>query len=223
MRIRYQKGAQINMKASKLLISIGLGLACSSHVSAEPLNAQACVSQDFKLRDYDLEFQACAAGFSAETPVPLEAETIVRKRRDCRSRSTRGTATCTSRHLSGRPLAFCNRAVKSNRRACYYQARFLKFSGPGPEAYRRDRCAAARSGITEICFDYRERYASVTSQSESQASAAQPSAEPVVVPMSTPTPNPACTSTCVEDCVDQYYEDYDYNAEQLCYYNKCGC
>ena len=208
----------MNSKANKLLFVavlfvFGLVLACAS-----------CASRDFQLRDYDLEFQACAAGFSASTPTPVDAEVLARKRRNCRIGTVRGFKECSSRHVRGRGLDFCKRAVKSNRRACYYQASFLNFSGPGPETYRRDTCAAARSGITEICFHYGENYGSVAPAGSPETSAAQLPSEQIVAPMTTPTPLPAsCTSTCVTDCVDQYYEDYDYNAEQLCYYNKCGC
>lgn len=33
----------------------------------------------------------------------------------------------------------------------------------------------------------------------------------------------ACTDACVQDCLDTYYEDYDYEAEQYCYYYACLC
>lgn len=32
-----------------------------------------------------------------------------------------------------------------------------------------------------------------------------------------------CTETCVNDCIETYYEDYDYDAEQYCYYYVCNC
>lgn len=217
----------MNSTIYKLLLSLGLTLTCASQAWAQDLTAAACASGDFKLRDYNLAFDECVGSFETETPVPLPPDEIAQNRIECRVARTKGLKTCASRHTAGRALDFCNRAVKSDRRACLYQARFAQFTATGPQVYRRDTCAAARSGLTEICFDYAERLGAVpaeVSPSPMPDGTSQEEPEQVIVPMHNPTPTPAgCTQTCVEDCYTQYYEDYDYNAEQLCYYDTCGC
>lgn len=209
-------------KITLLLVSLGCLLGFATQGWAQQLTAAACVSSDFKLREYDLAFGECASNFSAVTPAPVDTDTENQNRRKCRVARVKAIKTCTSRHRAGRALDFCVRAVRSERRACMYQARFADFAGPGPEVYRRDTCSAARSGVTEICFDYRERSALTPAPAEASAPQAQAAQEVVVMKNPTPTPL-GCTSTCAQDCVSQYYEDYDYNAEQLCYYDTCGC
>ncbi|MFM8410564.1 MAG: hypothetical protein ACKOCT_09830, partial [Alphaproteobacteria bacterium] len=42
---------------------------------------------------------------------------------------------------------------------------------------------------------------------------------PTPSPTAVPTPDPC--AVCTENCVAQYYEEYDHNAEQICYFDGC--
>lgn len=210
------------------------GQVCGTHaasVEASPacgqrvITAAACASKDFKLRDYNLGIEECASSFSSAAPVPVSRSELLKNRAECRDERRVALVTCSSRHAPrSRSGSFCRRAVKSELRACLYQARFAEFVAPGPQQFRRDTCAAARSGLAEICFDYRTRRGLGSTGGNGGLGKPQPLATKEAAPMASPTPTPSsCTETCVENCVDQYYEDYDYNAEQLCYYDKCDC
>lgn len=223
-------------KAFGLTLAMGL-CALTIHASgaaagrpAEPslprLTAEACTRADFNPNDYDLAYEDCAADFTTPDPAPLDRDEILANRKACMAERAEGLGTCRARHRDGRALHSCNRAVNSNHRACLFQARVAQITPPGPEKFRASTCSAARNGLLEICFHYRANHGpgvmKVAAGTAPTATPVPPTPTPTPPAGPTPTATP-CTETCVEDCVDQYYEDYDYNAEQLCYYDHCLC
>lgn len=225
-------------------------LICSAHVTllgpndpecagAKPrLTAAACAAAELNPRDYDLGYEECTADYDTPDLLVLDRDEALQNRKACMAERSEALKTCRARHPDGRALSSCNRAVNSNHRACLFQARVTDITPPGPRKYRASTCNAARNGLLEICFDYRANHGEAASMimpvSTDPPSGTVPTPTPTSAPTPTPPPAPTptpippptptpCTPTCVENCVNQYYEDYDYNAEQICYYNTCKC
>jgi hypothetical protein len=179
-----------------------LAPAGTINAAAPKLDPDACTSPDFDLRRYDLAEEACVANFTTSPLTKLDLQSIRDNRKACRATRTGGLATCRARHTDRRALRSCRRAVNSINRACLIQANYRPFLELGPKVFRAYTCGAALHGLLEICYHYRRKLLGGGS------------------PSSTPG---SCTETCVEECMEVYYEDYDYNAEQVCYYDYCAC
>jgi len=225
--------------AGHLICSANVTLLDPNHpecAGAKPrLTAAACASEDFNPRDYDFGYEECAADYDVQQMhVLLSRKEILQNRKACMAERSEALKTCRARHPDGRALASCNRAVNSNHRACLFQAGVPHIMRPGPQKYRASTCNAARNGLLEICFHYRANHGEAVPMAASSdpPSGTVPTPTPTSGPTSTPTPPPTpsptptptpCTETCVNDCAEKYYEDYDYNAEQVCYFVTCLC
>ena len=164
------------------------------------LTAALCaqLGDDFRMKDYDLGFGACnAVKFSFPGINSIYTNNSMLTGKGQKLENLQACSTLYKR----RQIFFRNEPLDERAKQKFHSAIVAELSACKNEVEAVFfGCKAAELGIASICYDFGSR--------ESNNRLLQSS---------------ICTETCVDDCVEQYYEDYDYNAEQLCYYDTCAC
>lgn len=169
--------------------------------AAQKLTAALCaqLGDDFRMKDYDLGFGACnAVKFSFPGINSIYTNSSMLTGKEQKLENLRACST-----LYKRRQDFCrNEPLDERAKQKCRSAIVAELSACKNEVEAVFfGCKAAELGIASICYDFGSR--------ESNTRLLQSST--------------TCTETCVNGCITEYYEDYDYDAEQYCYYYTCLC
>lgn len=182
------------------------------------------------IEKYDLGGGACQAVWFSFPGIPAQPvdNTVTAKQQ-----KKKNLQACAALHEEGKLVCKTKPSTKLAQQMCE-RANFVELSACKDAVESVSKlCKAAALGHVGICYDIAQRFGAGSKRALQSNSTCNPCiTDSNCCNTCTPCTSsskcktccpPLCTSCCVNACVAQYYEPYDYNAEQLCYYDTCLC